>query len=74
MWIRTAFGIEELLRFFYRLICNDMDIVSHYRLLFQLTRQGFTLTELEAMLPYELEIYTSLLVEDFNKKKNRENK
>lgn len=48
-----------------------MDIVSHYRLLFLLTRQGYSLTELENMLPYELDIYSSLLIEELNKQKQR---
>lgn len=52
-------------RKFFRLIFNDSDISSYYGRLWELAdnTNAVTLGELENMLPFEIDIYTGLLIQ-----------
>lgn len=52
-------------------LCHD-DLMNHYKLQFSLMQyHKYSLTELEDMIPFEREVYVSLLVDHLDKEKER---
>lgn len=52
-------------------LCHD-DLMNHFKMQFALMQyHKYSLTELEEMMPFEREIYVTLLVEYLEKEKER---
>ena len=61
MWKRSGNGIERNSKFFYVGLSHD-SLVNHYKTNFTMMQHhGYSLTELDDMIPWEREIYVALL-------------
>ena len=63
MWKRSGNGIERNSKFFYVGLSHD-SLVNHYKTNFAMIQHHrWSLTELNEMMPWEREIYVTLLSE-----------
>lgn len=44
-----------------------IDLGLYYQYIFSMTRHGFTITEIENMMPFERDVYVSLLLNHIQK-------
>ena len=73
MWTREQSGVKRSPKFFYLGLSHD-NLVNHYKTNFAMMQNhGYSLTELDNMLPWEREIYVALLIEHI-KEENERNK
>ncbi len=73
MWTREQPGVKRSPKFFYLGLSHD-NLVNHYKTNFAMMQNhGYSLTELDNMLPWEREIYVALLIEHI-KEENERNK
>jgi len=69
MWERDSYRDNVLIQFFFLSINTD-SLEEYYRLNFVLMNDhGYSLSELENMIPWERQVYTNLLIESLKKKK-----
>ncbi len=71
MWQRRNSGIKRITKFFYVGLSHD-SLVNHYKTNFAMMQHHkYSLTELDNMVPWEREIYISLLKEHIEKENER---
>ena len=77
LWKRKRAGIKRFTKFFYVGLSHD-SLVNHYKTNFAMMQHhGYSLTELDNMVPWEREIYIALLhdfIEEENEKIKQENR
>lgn len=63
MWFQSQFGSGRARKFFRLLICYD-DLKNYYKTNFSLMQHHkYSLSELEGMIPWERDIYITLLIQ-----------
>lgn len=63
MWFQSQFGSGRARKFFRILICYD-DLKNYYKTNFSLMQHHkYSLSELEGMIPWERDIYITLLIQ-----------
>lgn len=71
---RKQYGIERTSKFFYIGLSHD-SLVNHYKTNFAMMQHhGYSLTELDHMMPWEREIYVALLRQHIEKENERHSK
>lgn len=71
MWERARTNIKRTCKFFYIALSHD-SLVNHYKTNFAMMQHhGYSLTELNDMVPWEREIYIALLKEHIEKENER---
>lgn len=49
------------------------DLKNYYKLIFNMAQHhGYSITDLEDLIPYELEIYSSMLIDHLERKKQEQ--
>lgn len=73
MWTRSQESHKGTIKFFL-LSLSHIDMISYYKTNFLLMyKHKFSITELEDMIPYERDVYISLL-ENYIEEQNKKNK
>jgi hypothetical protein len=63
MWFQSRFGSGRARKFFRIIICYD-DLKNYYKTNFSLMQHHkYSLSELESMIPWERDIYITLLIQ-----------
>ena len=63
MWFQSQFGSGRARKFFRVIICYD-DLKNYYKTNFSLIQHHkYSLSELEGMIPWERDIYITLLIQ-----------
>jgi hypothetical protein len=63
MWFQSQFGGGRARKFFRVIICYD-DLKNYYKTNFSLMQHHkYSLSELESMIPWERDIYITLLIQ-----------
>jgi len=71
MWLQWSKFTEWVCQFF-RIALSHESLVSFYKVNFQLTyNYHYSLTELDNMMPWEREVYVSLLINELEKEAKR---
>jgi len=71
VWKRECTGTKRTSKFFYVGLSHD-SLVNHYKTNFAMMQHhGYSLTELDNMVPWEREVYIALLTEWIEKENER---
>ena len=66
------YEVERDQQFFLILLAHN-NLKNYYKLIFNMAQHhGYSITDLENLIPYELEIYSSMLIDHLERKKQEQ--